>query len=75
MTGDRIKLKAYGKPLLVQRIGEAWVLSHLSPDGKRSAAHNIAIPAELDRQGVIRYIADLLHESASEANPDVQEIE
>lgn len=75
MTGDTIRLNAYGRHIEIQFVDGAWIASFRSSDGKRFRAPNLAIPADLDRDQVVTYIADLLHESATESNPNVVVLE
>ncbi len=72
---NRIRLNAYGKPILIDRISGEWIAFYISAEGKRRRAHGIAIPADLDLDGVVIYIADLLHESATDTHPDVEILE
>ncbi len=71
MSKSTIKLKAYGKRIDIEFIDGEWIAFYIGGDGKRLRASNLAIPPDLDRDEVATYIADLLHESATERNPDV----
>jgi hypothetical protein len=71
MSQRGFKLNAYGKLLDIEFIDGKWVAFRRGNDGKRTRVSNLAIPSDLDREGVVTYIADLLHESATERNPDV----
>lgn len=71
MKTKSIKLNAYGKRIDVEFIDGKWIAFYRGGDGKRMRAANLAIPPDLERDEVVTYIADLLHESATERNPDV----
>jgi hypothetical protein len=71
MSKKDIKLKAYGKRIDIEFTDGEWIAFYRAGDGKRMRASNLAIPPDLDRDRVVTYIADLLHESATERNPDV----
>jgi hypothetical protein len=72
MTKNQIRINAYGKPLLIERINEEWIAFYLGAEGKRRKAHDVVIPADLDHDGVVTYIADLMHESATDTHPNVR---
>lgn len=48
-----------------------WTATEVGPEGKGRVAHDIVIPPWIDEAGVGRFLADLLHESASPDKPDV----
>ena len=75
MAKHQIRINAYGKPILIERNNEEWIAFYLSAEGKRRKARDIAIPPDLDQDGVVTYIADLLHESATDTHPDVEIME
>ena len=75
MKKDTVKLNAYGRHIYVERVNDEWVAFYKSSEGKRRRATDLIIPADLDRDEVVAYIADLLHESATERNPRVEVLE
>jgi hypothetical protein len=75
MKRDTIKLNAYGRYVSVERVKDEWIAFYKSVEGKRWRATDLIIPADLDRDEVVTYIADLLHESATERNPSVEILE
>jgi hypothetical protein len=72
MTDGTIKLNAYGRRIDIEFINGEWIASYPGNDGKRLRATNLAIPASLDREQVVTYIADLLHESATGKHASVE---
>lgn len=72
MAADKIKLKAFGKYLDIERINGQWVAFFHEGEGKRREARDIVIPADLEPQKIKVYIDDLLHEWATEKNPNVE---
>ena len=75
MTNHPIKLNAYGRQLHVERLNDEWIAFYQGAEGKRWRATGLVIPADLDRDHVATYIADLLHEAATESNPNVEELD
>ena len=71
---NRIRLLAYGKLIDVERVHGEWRAYYAGTEGKRRDARDIVIPAEIDREQVATYIADLLHERATERYPNVEEL-
>lgn len=72
MSKDRMKLNVYGRLIYVERVNDEWLVYYQSVEGKRRRATSIVIPSDLDRSEVVTYIADLLHEFASESNSAVE---
>ena len=71
-----IKLNAYGRPLALERVDDAWRVFYLGAEGKRRPARDIEIPADIgDPDAAIQFIADLLHAWSSERHPDVHIID
>jgi hypothetical protein len=75
MSEHRLKLSVYGRPMCVERIGGEWIAFHMTPEGKKWRATDLPIPSEMDWDAVIIYLADLLHESATEKHPTVELLE
>jgi hypothetical protein len=72
MNNKAIKLNAYGRRIYIERVNDEWISFYQSIEGKRRRANDLIIPADLDRDEVVTWIADLLHESATERNPRVE---
>jgi hypothetical protein len=72
---DGMKLSVYGTPMCIERINDEWIAFHVTPEGKKWRATDLPIPSEMDRAGVITYIADLLHECATVKHPTVELLE
>lgn len=75
MSRTVIRLNAYGKLLDIEFADGEWIAFRRGNDGKRMRISNMVIPADLDHDEVVTYIADLLHESATERNPEVTILE
>lgn len=58
--------------MVIERVNEEWIAFYRSSEGKRRRAHDIVIPEGLEIEGVVLYIADLLHERATDKHPTVE---
>jgi hypothetical protein len=70
-NATRLRFDVFGRRVDVERVQHAWVAFVPGSDGKRRPA-NIPIPAELDANGVARYLDDVFHEGASPEHPKVR---
>ncbi len=70
MTARRLSLDVYGRRVDVEATATGWAAFLPGVDGKRRPA-DFWIPAELDEEGVVRYLDDLFHESATTEHPTV----
>lgn len=70
-----MKFSVFGRRVAVERRGDAWHVFYLGADGKRRPADDIRIAADVESQAVHGYLADLCHEWASPAHPDVEVID
>ena len=63
----------FGMRLLVERTPEGWRAWVPGDDGKRRPADWLPIPAFVDTdEALLRYVADVCHEGATPARPDVR---
>jgi hypothetical protein len=69
-----LRFSIFGTLLSVERTGSGWIPFFLGQDGKRRRAE-FEIPAFVTEEELCQYLADLLHESATPANPDAYELE
>ena len=71
---SRLRYAVYGRDLELRREGGAWAVYDLGNEGKIRPAQDVRVPPEVapDELGV--YLADLLHESATERYPGVAPI-
>ena len=67
-----IELDVYGKRVRVARVAGRWRVYYRGPDGTRRPAPDLLIPSALRDDEVPRYLADLCHEWATPAHPDVK---
>ncbi len=70
-----MKFNVFGRHVAVERRGEAWRAFYLGADGKRRPAEDIRIAADVEPRAVRGYLADLCHEWATPAHPDVEVID
>ena len=72
----RIKLgSAYGRELEILKKGGSWRVFDLGNEGKKRPASDIAISPAVDANQFSEYMSDLLHEYASQRNPEVTSTE
>ena len=57
--------------MIVEKINDRWQLFNRSSSGMRHLINDVVIPDELDTAEIVRFLADIYHESASEKYPDV----
>ena len=62
-----LKIDVYGRRMIVAHSTRGWVA--LRP------ADDIVVPQSLGEDDIVRYFADLFHESATEKHPDVRLLE
>ena len=67
-----MKLNVYGRRIDVERVNDEWVAFYIGMEGKRRKATDLIIPAHFEKDEVVTWIADLLHESATENNSSVE---
>jgi len=60
----------FGRKIGIEREGDQWVTSELGPEGKSRPAR-VGIPPWIEEDGLLRFLADLFHESATASRPDV----
>ena len=75
MIKNSVKVNAFGRLIYVEWINDEWIAFYQSVEGKRWRAADLIIPADLDKDELVTYIADILHESATEMNPSVEVLE
>lgn len=66
------KFDVFGRAVLVSRPGTRWQAYYLGNEGKRRRADDIVIPSSLSENEIRQYLADLCHEWATTAHPDVR---
>ncbi|MGZ3722135.1 MAG: DUF7661 family protein [Bdellovibrionales bacterium] len=69
-----MKLDVFGRQMQVLREGDRWSLFLLGADGKKRPVHDIVIPANMNEDQVLVYIADIFHEFASPEKPGVRKL-
>ena len=70
-----MRFNVYGTIVEVVRSAGCWQVFYPGNDGKKRAATDLSIPAEIDVKDVAQYLADLRHEYASGARPEVTRID
>lgn len=66
-----MRLRVYGRELLVERAGRDWRVFDVG-EGKRRPATDVRLPGDIRADEVVLALADLLHEYASARYPDVE---
>ncbi len=69
-----MRFSVYGRDLEIRRTGDGWRAFDIGTEGKIRPAWDVGIPAEISREELLTYLADLLHETASERCPDARPI-
>ena len=69
-----MEFDVFGRRVIVERHGNAWLAFEPGGDGKRRAAQDSVIPADLPEDGIAQYLGDLCHEDASPSRPDVRRV-
>lgn len=67
------RFDVFGRHVGIARAAAGWVAYDLGADGKRRPA-DFPVPAFLAEEELLQYLADLFHESASRAHPEVKKI-
>jgi len=58
-----MEFDVFGRRIIVERQGDAWMSFELGDDGKRRAA-DFVLPPDLSEDDVEQCLADLFHEAA-----------
>ena len=59
-----MKYDIFGKILIVEQVGNGWVVFYPGADGKKRMAENIIIPSFLCEAEILKYLEDICHEWA-----------
>jgi hypothetical protein len=65
-----MEFDVFGRRIIVERQGDAWMSFEFGDDGKRRTA-DFVLPPDLSEDDVEQYLADLFHEAA---RPDRSEV-
>lgn len=63
----------FGRRVIVERQGDAWMSFEVGNDGKRRAA-DFVLPPGLPEDDVEQYLADLFHEAARPGRSNVRQV-
>lgn len=70
------RLDIFGRPFLAERTERGWELFHPGAEGKRGPPLELPIPPFVRSDAELTaYLADLCHEWATPAQPDVRWVE
>lgn len=69
----RIRFDVYGREVLAVHESTGWVIYDVG-EGKRRPAHDLQVPPDIGESELRGYLADLCHERATAAHPDVQRL-
>lgn len=73
-TQPTMRYDVYGRELIVERRLGEWVVFHTASEGKRRRADGVVIPPTVAEEEIGDYLADLLHEFATESHPEVRRV-
>ena len=67
------KLDLFGRPFFVERTASGWSIHHPGSEGKRGPPLDLPIPYIIeDHDALANFLADLCHEWATPAYPEVR---
>ncbi len=69
-----VRFDVFGTPIGVERRDDRWLVFYLGVEGKHRLADDIRIPPALEEEALAEYLADLRHEFATPAHPDVRRL-
>ena len=69
-----MEFDVFGRRIIVERHGAEWATFEPGDEGKRRRAPDVFIPPDVTESELVRYLADLCHESASPSRPDVKRL-
>jgi hypothetical protein len=75
MEGESIRFNVFGKIMSVKRSDEKWLLFNISNNGINARIYDVAIPSDMDENEIARYLGDIYHEYADEANSSVVKLD
>lgn len=70
-----MKIDAFGRHLEVMSENGGWRVFDLGTEGKRRPARDIVIPDFVQKDELLGYLDDLLHEYASPDSPEIRILE
>jgi hypothetical protein len=70
-----VESDVFGKRMIVERTTNGWAGFSPYEEGKRRHIPGIRIPPDIAERELARYLADLCHEDASPAYPDVRRLD
>ena len=70
-----MEFDVFGKRLVVERTKDGWAVFSPYEEGKRHHIPGIRIPPDIGEDDLARYLADLCHEDASPAHPNVRRLQ
>lgn len=68
---EMVRFDVFGREIGILRSGDEWRAVYIGPDGKHRPANDVMIPSSLAGSELETYLADVFHESASPAHPNV----
>ena len=69
-----MEFDVFGTRMVVERTPTGWEVFYHAVEGKRRAVSWIVIPPDMAVDDIAQYLADLCHEGASPAHPDVKRL-
>jgi hypothetical protein len=72
---ELMRFDVFGKLVLVTPTAAGWAVFYPGVEGKMRPAEDIFIPAGIKKAEIAQYLADLCHEWASAAHPQVRRLD
>ena len=69
-----MEFDVFGTRMVVERTPSGWALFYPAEEGKRRTVPGLLIPPDTAPADIPQYLADLCHEAASPAHPDVRRL-
>ena len=69
-----MEFDVFGTRMVVERTTAGWEVFYPHEEGKRRHVPGIRIPPEIVEKDLAQYLADLCHEDASPAHPEVRRL-
>ena len=69
-----MEFDAFGRRIIVERLGGRWASYERGADGKRRDAAFV-VPPDVPESEVGRYLSDMFHESADSERPEVKRVD
>lgn len=69
-----MEFDVFGTRMIVERTANGWAVFYPPEEGKRRPVPGMYIPPDVSEDEMAQYLADLWHEGASPAHPEVKRL-